>query len=105
MGESVFEILEETLDRFTPGGKDCESDQDKEDALKKGKKEPENAEYNENPADDQNSDFLEPVHRIAVCQYRESRLPAALPAKGDGSILLGLGPEIIQDLKPCGLII
>ena len=81
LGEAFFEIPEEMLYRFAPGRKDCQSDQDKEDALKEGEKEPENTHYKENPADDQNPDFLELAHRRTVNESQESKIPPGVISK------------------------
>ena len=84
LGEAFFEIPEEMLYRFAPGRKDCQSDQDKEDALKEGEKEPENTHYKENPADDQNPDFLELAHRRTVNESQESKIPPGVISKIKG---------------------
>jgi hypothetical protein len=63
---AFFNGSQETSNQSTPGGEDSQTYHDEKDPLKDGEEKAQDSKANENPADDQNSDFFKFFYSVHV---------------------------------------
>lgn len=62
VGIVVFKVFQKTFDDLTPGGKDGQTDHNKEYPLKEREEQTKNSQSNKEPTDDQNPNPFQFIH-------------------------------------------